>query len=327
MEAINPLGKFGTTGAAAMIEGVLPGVVQVQSSGRNPRRRGTPRGRRRGGEGAGFLWSPDGLVMTSHHVVVGSRGRVEVILTGDRSFGAEVVGSNRRLDLAMLRLRDAPQEDLPTPPVGDSDVLRVGELVFAVGHPWGRRGAVTMGVVSGLGSTGGPFGRARYVQSDAYLAPGNSGGPLVNARGEVVGVNAMVSGGLALAVPSNTAGAWAEGGMGAARRPRLGVRVQGAALPAALREVAGQEMALVISGVAPGSTADLTGLLVGDVLLSVASEPVADATSLRDTLARNTGAAGNLEGIVRLRIVRGGEMREVEARFGSEAGRTRARGA
>ncbi len=327
MEAINPLSGSGIAGAAAMIEGVLPGVVQVQSSGRNLRRRGTPRGGRRGGAGAGFLWSPNGLVMTNHHVVASSRGRVEVVLTDERSFDAKILGSNRRLDLAMLRLRDVPQEDMPTPPVGDSDALRVGELVFAVGHPWGRRGAVTMGVVSGLGSTGGPFGRARYVQSDAYLAPGNSGGPLVNARGEVVGVNAMVSGGLALAIPSNTAGAWAEGGMGAARRPRLGVRVQEAALPASLREVAGQEMALVISGVAPGSAADRAGLLVGDVLLSVASEPVADATSLRDTLARNAGAAGNAEGIVRLRIVHGGEMREIEACFGAEAGRTRARGA
>ncbi len=322
MEAINPLGGSGIAGVTAMIEGVLPGVVQVRSSGRNTRRRGTPRGgERRGGTGAGFLWSLDGLVMTNHHVIASSRERVEVVLIDDRSFEAEVVGSNRRLDLAMLRLHNVPQENLPAPPVGDSNALRVGELVFAVGHPWGRRGAVTMGVVSGLGSTAGPFGHARYVQSDAYLAPGNSGGPLVNARGEVVGVNAMVSGGLALAIPSNTAGAWAEGGMGVSRRPRLGVRVQPAALPAALREVAGQEMALVISGVAPGSVADLMGLLVGDVLLTVAGEPVTDATSLRDTLSRDAG------GSVELRIARGGELREVEARCEAGAGRFRARGA
>ena len=107
--------------------------------------------------------------------------------------------------------------------------------------------------------------------------------------------------------------------MGGSRRPRLGVRVQPAVLPAALREVAGQEMALVISGVAPGSVADLMGLLVGDVLLTVAGKPVVDTTSLRDTLARDAG------GTVELRIARGGEMREVEARFG--AGRFRARGA
>jgi len=260
--------------------------------------------------------------MTNHHVVAGSDGKVEVVLTDDRSFDAEVVGSSRRLDLAMLRLRGAPAEDLPTPPVGDSDALRVGELVFAVGHPWGRRGAVTAGIVSGLGNVGRPSGRTRYIQSDAYLAPGNSGGPLVNARGEVIGVNAMVSRGLSLAIPSNTAGAWASGGLRTGRsrsRPRLGVRVQEAVLPASSREPAGQEVGLVIAGVASGGPASRAGLLVGDVLLGVAGELVEDAASLRDALAR----AGDP---VRLRVMRGGEVREIEASFG-DPGRARARGA
>ena len=188
----------GIVGASeAMIEGVLPGIVQVWSGGR--------------GAGAGFIWSSGGSVMTNNHVVAGSRGKVRVTLTDDRTFDAEVVGSSRRLDLAMLQLREAPAEDLSTLPIGDSDALRVGELVFAVGHPWGRRGAVTAGIVSGLGKVRGPFGRARYVQSDAYLAPGNSGGPLVNTKGEVIGVNAMIYGRMALAIPSNTADAWASG--------------------------------------------------------------------------------------------------------------------
>src|SRR5215210_5266309 len=258
MSFVNPLEGSGAVGAeaAAMSEAVLPGVVQVQSRRRNPRR-----GRR--GAGAGFLWSPDGSVMTNHHVVAGYGGKVEVVLTDDRSFDAEVIGSSRRLDLAMLRLRNAPAEDLPTPPVGDSDALRVGELVFAVGHPWGRRGAVTTGIVSGLSTVGRPFGRTRYVQSDAYLAPGNSGGPLVNARGEVVGVNAMIFSGLALAVPSNTAGAWASGSIRSARRPRLGVTVQSVVLPLS-QSPAGQEDA---------------GLMVGDVLLGAAGEPVEDTAS------------------------------------------------
>lgn len=297
-----------------MIEAVLPGVVQVRS-GTSPRRAAG------GGAGAGFLWSPDGSVMTNHHVVTSSGGKVEVVLADDRSFDAEVIGSSRRLDLAMLRLREDPAEDLPTPPVGDSDALRVGELVFAVGHPWGRRGTVTAGIVSGLGSVERPFGRARYVQSDAYVAPGNSGGPLVNARGEVIGVNAMVSGGLSLAVPSNTAGAWASGGVRTGRRSRsrLGVRVQEAVLPASYRDQAGQGTGLVIAGVASGGPASRAGLLVGDVLLSVAGEPVEDAASLRDALAR----AGDP---VRLRVMRGGEVREIEAGFG-DSGRTRARGA
>ena len=315
MNPINPLEGSGATGAeaAAMIEAVLPGVVQVL--------RGNSRRGPRGGAGAGFLWSPDGSVMTNHHVVAGSGGEVEVVLTDDRSFDAKVVGSSRRLDLAMLRLRNTPAEDLSTPPVGDSDALRVGELVFAVGHPWGRRGAVTAGIVSGLGSVGRPFGRARYVKSDAYLAPGNSGGPLVNARGEVIGVNAMISRGLSLAIPSNTAGAWASGGVQTGRRsrPRLGVRVQEAALPASSRDPAGQEAGLVIVGIASGGPAARAGLLVGDVLLGVAGEPIEDAASLRDTLAK----AGDP---VRLRVMRGGEVREIEASFG-DSGRARARGA
>ena len=316
-KSVNPLEGAGAAGAeaAAMIEAVLPGVVQVRS-GRNPRRGAAPRG----GSGAGFLWTPDGSVMTNYHVVAGSRGKVEVVLVDDRSFDAEVVGSSRRLDLAMLRLRNSPAEDLPTPPVGDSDALRVGELVFAVGHPWGRRGAVTAGIVSGLGSLGRRFGRTRYIQSDAYLAPGNSGGPLVNARGEVVGVNAIVSGGLALAIPSNVAGAWASGGLRSGRSPRsrLGVRVQEAALPGS-REPTGQKLGLVIAGVASGGPAARAGLLVGDVLLGVAGEPVEDAASLRDALAR----AGDT---VRLRMIRGGETREIEVSF-DDSGRTRARGA
>jgi serine protease Do len=315
LESVNPLEGAGSAGteAAAMIEAVLPGVVQI--------RRGNLHRGSRGGAGAGFLWFPDGSVMTNHHVVAGFDGKVEVLLTDDRSFDAEVVGSSRKLDLAMLRLRGAPAEDLPTPPVGDSDALRVGELIFAVGHPWGRRGAVTAGIVSGLGSVGRTFGRARYVQSDAYLAPGNSGGPLVNVRGEVIGVNAMVSRGLSLAIPGNTAKAWASGGMRTRRRsrPRLGVRVQEAVLPASSRDPAGQEAGLVIAGVASEGLGSRAGLLVGDVLLGVAGEPVEDAASLRDALAR-------VGDPLRLRVMRGGEMREIEVGFGA-SGCARARGA
>ena len=111
--------------------------------------------------------------------------------------------------------------DLPAAPVGDSDALRVGELVYAIGHPWGSVGAVSAGIVGGVGELRGP-GRgssARYVRSDVALAPGNSGGPLLNARGEVVAINAMIFGGMALSIPSNAANAWVAG----ERRPRLGI--------------------------------------------------------------------------------------------------------
>lgn len=150
--------------AARMVEDVLPGVVQIRS--------GRTRSKRGRGVGAGLLWSQHSSVVTNYHVIAGSR-RIEVILADERSFFAEVEGSCRRLDLAMLRLRDAP-DDLPLPRIGDSDSLRVGELAFAVGNPWGRRGAVTAGIASGFGIVGRSFGRTRYVHTDVYLAPGDS---------------------------------------------------------------------------------------------------------------------------------------------------------
>src|SRR5918998_4980163 len=205
---------------ARMVETAQRSVVQVRSGGR--------------GAGAGVIWDSGGLVLTNYHVVrTGHRSsNVRVTLQDSRSFDADVVRHSRGLDLALLRLRDVP-DGLPTIPVGDSDALRVGELVYAVGHPWGRLGAVTAGIVSGMGPARGPGGGSgtQYVQSDVALAPGNSGGPLLNARGEVVGINAMVFGRLALSVPSNTARAWLAG----ARRPRLGVQILPVALPTLLR--------------------------------------------------------------------------------------------
>ena len=130
---------------------------------------------------------------------------------------------------------------------------------------------MTAGIVSGLGVVHGPGGRARYIQSDVALAPGNSGGPLLNARGEVVGINAMIFGHLALSVPSNAASAWSAG---EERRPRLGVGV----LPVGLsrRGLAEPEAGLVIVAVERGGPADRAGLLVGDVLFGADYEPVVD---------------------------------------------------
>jgi serine protease Do len=165
-----------SSASAEMVGRAHESVVQVQSWGR--------------GVGAGVVWEEDGLVLTNHHVVAGGRRGAKVkVVHDDRAFDAEVVKRGRDLDLALLHIKDAPG-DLPPAPVGDSDKLRVGGLVYAIGHPWGRLGAVTAGIVSGLGVVRGPGGRAHYIQSDVALAPGNSGGPLFNARGEVVGINA-----------------------------------------------------------------------------------------------------------------------------------------
>jgi len=275
--AVEPTGpavaRAAAEAGARMIEDAQRSVAQVRS------------GRR--GAGAGVI-PADGLVLTNEHVVAGRRGgKVRVILHDGRSFDAEVARRSRSLDLALLRLRDVP-DDPPTITFGDSDALRVGELVYAVGHPWGRPGAVTAGIVSGLlGAARGPGGdpSARYVQSDVSLAPGNSGGPLLNARGEVVGINAMVFGRrLALSVPSNAARAWLDGT--GSPRPRLGVGVVPVELPASMRQEATEGSGLVIAAVEGGGPAERAGLLVGDVLLGAGDEPLADAGSLLRAVAR-----------------------------------------
>jgi serine protease Do len=282
---------------ARMIEDAQRSVVQVRSSGR--------------GIGAGVIWPGNGLALTNHHVISGRRRRsnVRVALHDGRTLDAEVVKSDRSLDLALLTL-GGDHENLPAVPVGDSDALRVGELVYAIGHPWGSVGAVSAGIVGGVGELRGP-GRGsstRYVRSDVALAPGNSGGPLLNARGEVIAINAMIFGQMALSVPSNAAESWVAG----ERRPRLGIGVLPVEVPVSLRLEAGPG-GLVIAGVETGGAADRAGLLVGDVLLAVAGEPLGEPGTLLEAVAR----AGDA---VSLRVMRGGKIMVMEVRL-KESGR------
>jgi serine protease Do len=290
-------GDSATLAGVRMIEDAQRSVVQVRSSGR--------------GIGAGVIWPGDGLVLTNHHVISGRsrRSNIKVALHDGRTLDANVLKSDRSLDLALLRL-EGYQGDLPAAPVGDSDALRVGELVYAIGHPWGSVGVVSAGIVGGVGELRGPDrgSSARYVRSDVALAPGNSGGPLLNARGEVVAINAMIFGRMALSIPSNAAEAWVAG----ERRPRLGIGVLPVELPLFLRREAGAE-GLVIAGVETGGAADRAGLLVGDVLLAVAGKPLGEAQALLDAVAH----AGD---VVSLRVMRGGKIMVMEVRL-EESGR------
>jgi len=147
------------------------------------------------GVGSGVLWSRDGLIVTNAHVV---RGRVSVVLPGGRAVQARLLARDPERDLAALAI-DA--HALVPAEIGDSDSLRVGELVVAVGNPMGLSGAVTAGLIHAIGPRR-PAGPS-LIQADLRLAPGNSGGPLADARGRVIGINSMIAGGLALAVPSS----------------------------------------------------------------------------------------------------------------------------
>ena len=149
------------------------------------------------GGGAGILWAPE-LVLTNAHVV--RPGAVQVRLADDRCVDARVVAVDTRTDLALLRV---PRSGLAPAVVADSDRLRAGAIVVALGHPLGLRRTLTAGVVHATASVTG--GSRRFIQADVRLAPGNSGGPLADAGGAVVGVNTMITGHLALAVPSNDA--------------------------------------------------------------------------------------------------------------------------
>ena len=178
---------------AEVLARVRPSIVRV-------------RGRGPAGAG-GVVWRPDAVV-TNHHVIVNARQALRVVDVDGRAHAARVLEASRRLDLAVL---EVPGAELVPAPIGRSARLRVGELVFAIGHPWGQPWVVTAGVVSGLGAVSVP-GRTEpttYIRSDVRLAPGNSGGALLDARGAVVGLNAMVIGGdLSIAIPSDVVRHW-----------------------------------------------------------------------------------------------------------------------
>ena len=158
------------------------------------------------GVGAGVIWKRDGLVVTNHHVVAAHRGRsgnrdLRVELFDGRVYPARVVSQDEEIDLALLQVdgafKDEQNQELPEVQIADVADLRIGEMVMAIGHPWGQRGMVTLGLVSGIFSakTQGRRGQVEIIRSDARLAPGNSGGPLVDASGRVVGLNTLIIGG------------------------------------------------------------------------------------------------------------------------------------
>lgn len=278
---------------------IQPSVVQVHSQGR--------------GGGAGVIWRDNGAVLTNYHVVDNRGAPVQVLLADGRSLDARVANGNRNLDLALLQVE---AESLPAALVADSSALRIGELVFAVGHPWGQPNMITAGIVSGLGSIPiqGSDRRAEFIRSDVRLAPGNSGGPLLNADGAVIGINAMIFGGdLSVAIPSHVASTWVAGIP--SRRVLLGVGVRPVQLPVLRRSGrrVGRAAGLLIVEVSPDGPAHRAGVHVGDVLLTVGGEAAVDTDTLLDTLSRN--ASGEP---VRLHMVRDGEVREVDVQL-SEA--------
>jgi serine protease Do len=257
------------------------------------------RGHRSPGGGSGVIWRADGLIITNAHVARGPRAIVE--LADGRTFDAVVTTRDERRDLAALKV-DAT--DLPAARIGDSDALRVGALVLAVGNPLGLTGALTTGVVHAAASPDGPRQHG-WVRADVRLAPGNSGGPLADARGRVIGINSMIAGGLALAVPSNAVERFLAG---SAARPALGITMQPVRLPLDGRAIFG----LLVMEAAAGSPAEAAGLLTGDTIIGTGGALFARPDSLMHALY--TLMPGDT---LRLDIVRGGRRIAVDVTLGA----------
>ena len=267
-----------------VVERVGPAVVRldVKAGGGPPR----------GGTGSGVVVAPEGLVLTNSHVV-GAANEVKVSTVEGRSLSARVVGDDPDTDLALVRVDAAVT--LPAAVLGNSKLLKRGQMVIAIGNPLGFESTVTTGVVSALGrSLRSRSGRLidDVIQTDAALNPGNSGGPLVSSRGEVVGINtAVIMGaqGICFAVASNTA-TFVLGELvrhGRVRRAYIGIAAQQFTLSRRRRHAAAlaQESAVMIASVEPGSPADRAGLVAGDIILSLDGVSVTGAHDLIRLLA------------------------------------------
>ncbi|HXZ05055.1 MAG TPA: trypsin-like peptidase domain-containing protein [Ktedonobacteraceae bacterium] len=282
-----------SSGLAEMIDETQASVVQVRRGDR--------------GAGTGVIWQANGGIITNHHVIAHTGSKTLVELRAGQVFEAQIVDSDPTLDLALLKV---PADHLKAIPAADSTKLRVGELVFAIGHPWGQRGVVTAGIVSALSKVQirNSNRQLEYIKSDVRLAPGNSGGPLLNAQGQVIGINAMIMGGdLSVAIPSTTVSNWI------AQLPQarivLGVQIQPTELPSDIRQelASEQKLGLLVVGIIEGGLAEQANLLVGDVLIDIESTALSDVATLRSVLAQSSSRE-----TVHLRVLRGGKVQAIE---------------
>ncbi|RMD93405.1 MAG: Do family serine endopeptidase [Alphaproteobacteria bacterium] len=238
--------------------------------------------------GSGVILDPSGIVVSNYHVV-GEADAIRVVLNDGREFDAEPILADRESDLAVLRLKGA--KGLPALAFADSDAVEVGDLVLAIGNPFGIGQTVTSGIISGLARSGLAAGNrtAYFIQTDAPINPGNSGGALVDMAGRLLGINTMIlsrsggSNGIGFAIPANLVKRYTEAALAGADRvvrPWLGVTVQD--VDASLAEALGMERpeGVMVTQLHPQSPLAAAGIEEGDVILSIAGKPVDSPAAL-----------------------------------------------
>jgi serine protease Do len=334
--AITPLVNF-----ADVVERINPAVVNIDATtrGREGRRRrgsrpdapepfdgpldfGTPREREtpRRGAGSGFIIDADGSILTNNHVVDRAE-RLTVKLADGRTVRARLIGADPDTDIALIKIDG--QTGLPVAPLGNSSTLRMGEWVCAIGNPLGYEHTVTVGVVSFLGRKLFDMSLDDYIQTDAAINFGNSGGPLINARGEVIGINAAISSrasSIGFAVPIN-------GASSVLPQLRARGRVSRGYMGVGLRDVDGDlerslklpvDHGALVQDITAGSPADRAGLRPYDVITSLDDRPIAnDDQLIREISARAPGSAA------RLKLVRDGHDQTLTVKLAERPARDR----
>ncbi|MBH97160.1 MAG: serine endoprotease DegQ [Rhodospirillaceae bacterium] len=287
---------------APIIDQVAPAVVNISVQGsvevnnqlsQDPFfRRFLPPDTRREVQSAGsgvIVDAENGYILTNHHVIENA-DEITVALIDERTLDATVVGSDSGSDIAVLKVEP---DDLLEMPLGNSDGLRVGDFVVAIGNPFRLRHTVTSGIVSGLGRTGiNPEGYEDFIQTDASINPGNSGGALVNLKGELVGVNSAIFSrtggniGIGFAIPVNMARSVMDQlvAYGAVRRGLLGVSIATVTPDIAESYDLEDTSGALVTAVGSGSAAEAAGLAIGDVIIGVDGQSIEDPSSLRNAI-------------------------------------------